>query len=158
MNKMMRLSGAAILACGFMGAAEAADPKALDCYNVKGHVVACKASFPDGTDAANADFTLFTKDRKVKLGAGKTDKHGIYLFKAPPTEEYDEYIVVIAAPSLISTLPSTNITARADRPGWSGDWVPITAVDELDKLQQWRDQFLTDTSPVADKVEQNVTR
>jgi hypothetical protein len=157
MNKMMMLSGAAILALGFGGTAQA-DPKVLDCYNVKGHVVACKGNFPDGTDAAGADFTLFTKDRKTALGHGKMDKHGIYLFKAPPTDEYDEYIVVIAGPSLLSDLTSTNITTRSDRPGWGGDWVPVTAVDELDKLQQWRDQFLSDTSPVADKVEQNVDR
>lgn len=157
MNKMMVLSGAAILALGFGGAAKAGQ-KVLDCYNVKGHVVACKGNFADGSDAAGADFTLFTKDRKVKLGQGKMDKHGIYLFKAPPVEEYDEYIVVLAGPSLLQTLPSSEITSRADRPGWGGDWVPITAVDELDKLQQWRDQFLVETSPVADKVEQNVNR
>jgi len=39
MNKMMVLSGAALLAFGFGGAAKA-DQKVLDCYNVKGHVVA----------------------------------------------------------------------------------------------------------------------
>lgn len=157
MNKMMVLSGAVILALGFGGAAKA-DQKVLDCYNVKRQVVACKGNFPDGSDAAGADFTVFTKDRKTALGHGKMDKHGIYLFKAPPTDEYDEYIVVIAAPSLLSSLPSTDISARADRPGWGGDWVPMTAVDELDKLQQWRDQFLTETSPAADKVEQNIGR
>ncbi len=121
MNRMMLLSSAAMLAIGFAGTAHA-DPKVLDCYNVKGQVIACQSNYPDGSAAANAEFTLYSKDKKTMLGHGKMDKHGVYLFKAPPTDEYDEYIVVVAGPSLLSSLPSTDITSRAQRPGWGGDW------------------------------------
>jgi len=147
MNKMMVLSGAAVLALAFESGAHA-DPMVLDCYNVKGKVVACKGNFPDGKPAAGAEFTLFNKD-KVKMGSGKTDEHGVYLFKAPP----DEYIVVIAAPPLLSSLPSNDIDAKSERPGWGGDWVDVDAVDRLDKMKLWQEQFLSEKGPLIEKAE-----
>lgn len=152
---MLNTTAALVLACAaWAGAAQAADTMVLDCYNVKGKVVACKGNYPDGTAAANADFTLFSKAH-LKLGSGKTDEHGVYLFKAPP----DEYIVVIGiAPDILTSLDSGSISSQPQRPGWNGDWVPVAAVDRLDQLKQWEDQFLSEKGPLIQKIEDNINK
>jgi len=152
MNRLMVLGGAVVLALAVESGAHA-ESMILDCYNVKGKVVACQGSYPDGNVAAGAEVTLFSKD-KIKLGSGKADEHGVYLFKAPS----DEYIVVIAGPSLLSSLSSPDIPAKPQRPGWDGNWVPFTAVDRLDKMEQWQDQFLSEKAPLIDKLEGNLDK
>lgn len=154
MSGKTMLSGMAALAAICVVDGARADPVVLDCYNVKGEVIACRGNFPDGTAASNADFTLYSKDNQP-LGSGKTDENGVYLFKAPP----DEYIVVIGlAPSLRTTLDSSAITAEPQRPGWNGDWVPITAVDKLDQLKQWEDQFIGEKPPLIQKIEEDLDK
>jgi hypothetical protein len=153
MNRMIALSGAAAVMLGFAGEARA-HTLYLDCYNVKGQVVACQGSFSDGSIAAGAPVTLYTESSE-KLGSGTTDEHGVYLFKAPS----DEYIVVIGiGPAHVSNLASPDISASPHRPGWNADWVPALTVDRLDKLQQWQDQFLAEKGPLVEKIEEQLTK
>jgi|GEM_PF-3145512 hypothetical protein len=153
MNRMMKLCAVAIAALG-VAAPAGAHTLTVDCFNVKGQVVACQGGFSDGTVAAGAEFTLYSEE-SVKLGSGTTDEHGVVLFKAPDID----YIVVIGVgPAHVSSLASPDISATPHRPGWGGDWIPVVAVDRLEKLQQWRDQFLGETPPLIQKAEEELAK
>jgi len=153
MNRMMLLGGTALLAVGCTGTARA-QTLLLDCYKVKGEVVACQSSSSDGKTVAGADFSLYS-GTNTKLGSGKTDEHGVYIFKAPP-QDYD--VVVSAGPAHVTSLSSPDISTRPQRPGWGGDWVPVAAVDRLDKLQQWQAQFTSERPPLVEKIEQDLAK
>jgi hypothetical protein len=151
MNRMMVLSGAAVLTLAFASGAQA-DPRVLNCYNGKGEATTCQVNYPDGY-AAGADFARNPTD-PVKVDGGKANGHEFPLLKTSS----DEHIVVIAAPSLLSGLPSADVSAASPRPGLDGDWVSVAPVDRLDKMKQWQQQFLGEVSPVIDNAESNFDR
>jgi hypothetical protein len=126
----------------------------IDCYNVAGGVVACRSLYANGELAPGAQVTLYS-EQNVKLGEGKTDEHGVYLFKPPP----DDYVVVITAGAAhITSLASPDIGEKPRRLGWGGDWIPVATVDRLQKLQQWEAQFTSERAPLVERAEQELAK
>ena len=152
------LSSAAALVLGFGGAAHA-DSKILNCHNTSGQIVACNAGYSDGTAVASAQRS---EGKKVLSGSDKADAQGKDASKASQSNGGDESIVVRAGPSLLSNLPSKEAAGPSNRPGADGDWsATVAAADKADQvaqLQQWRNQYQSETSSAASWTEDRIGR
>jgi hypothetical protein len=136
MNRTMVLSAAAILAL-VVGGTASAQTKILNCYDATGKVIACPSNYGKSPAPPPAG-SIYQAKSKTKIGNGTPSK--------APTQE--QVVVVGVGPEPESILPAPAAPARASRPGLGGDWVPITAVDRLDKLQQWQAEFLGEPAPI----------
>jgi hypothetical protein len=126
----------------------------VDCYKVTEEIVACRGDYGDGQLAGQASFSLYD-EKNVLLGTGKTDEHGVYVFRAPPVD----YVVVITSGAAhVASLSSADIAAKPRRPGWGGDWVPVATVDRLQKMRQWEAQFTSEKAPLVQKLEDEVAK
>jgi hypothetical protein len=141
MNRMMMLSGAAVLAL-IAGGTASAQTKILNCYNAKGETIACRTNYGPSAPTPVAG-TISHAKTPVKLGNGNPSKGSA-----------EESVVVVGVgPEPASILPSATAPTRSARPGLGGDWVPVVAVDRLDKLNQWQAEFLGEKAPVVEAVE-----
>jgi hypothetical protein len=136
MNRTMVLSATAILSL-VVGGTASAQTKILDCYNAAGKVIACPSNYGKAPAPPPAG-SIYEAKKNTKIGNGTPSK-------APAQEQV---VVVGVGPEPDSILPAPVAPTRASRPGLGGDWVPITAVDRLDKLQQWQDEFLGERAPI----------
>jgi len=133
MNRTMVLS-TAILAL-VVGGTASAQTKILDCYNTTGKVIACPSNYGKSPAPPPAG-SIYEAKGKTKIGNGTPSK----------ASAQEQVVVVGVGPEPASILPAPAAPTRASRPGLGGDWVPITAVDRLDKLQQWQAEFLGERS------------
>ncbi len=138
MNRTMVLSTTAMLAL-IVGATANAQTKILDCYNATGKVIACPSDYGK-RPAPPPSGTIYQAKANTKIGNNTPPK--------APTPAQEQVVVVGVGPGPASLLPAPAAPTRASRPGLGGDWVPITPVDPLDKLQQWQAEFLGEPAPL----------
>lgn len=146
------LAGAAMLVA--LGGAGEPNQLQLDCYKVKADVVACRVSQASDAPVPGAVITLYDRQHR-QLGRGQPDLRGVYVFKAPP----EDYVVVATSKGTqLATLSSADLGEAPHRPGWGGDWVPAAAVDRLQAMQSWRDQFLAEKGPLIQRTEDELAK